>query len=174
MNEIIVRFFSDLITAHSSLAPVTIFFADYLGWLILGFYLLVLVWRPKGKVSEEFFLVLLATLTAWVAAEAIKHFYLSARPFVSLSDFTPLLRHGANDSFPSTHATVFFAFAFAVYGYRKLLGNLFIAAAALISLARIAAGLHWPSDVICGFILAGIIAMVWHQVFNRYLFSRPN
>lgn len=172
MNESIVRFFSDLAQSNISLGQLTSFSAIYLGWFLFVVYILILVWRPKEKWWREFFFVFICTLGAWVLSETIKYFYQSERPFLLLDNFTPLLQYGGKESFPSGHATTFFAFGFAVYHYRKLWGNIFILGAILISLARVASGLHWPSDILGDFILAGLTVLVMRVIFNYAKLSK--
>lgn len=53
-------------------------------------------------------------------------------------------------SFPSGHAAVSFALAFAIYWGDKKLGAIAFVIAAVISLARILVGVHYPSDVFAG------------------------
>jgi undecaprenyl-diphosphatase len=85
-----------------------------------------------------------------------------ARPFVE-QGFTPLIEHSPSASFPSGHATFFFALGTVLYLYNKKAGALFLLAAAILSAARVAAGLHWQSDIIAGAaigIVAGVL-VVW-------------
>jgi undecaprenyl-diphosphatase len=166
MNQSIVLILSQFIHLNVSLSQLTSFLAVYLGWILFVIYILILVWRPKEKWWREFLFVFICTLGAWVLSEVIKYFYVSDRPFLLLDNFTPLLQYGGKESFPSGHATTFFAFGFAVYHYRKLWGNVFIIGAVLISLARIASGLHWPSDILGGFVLAGLTVLVMRVIFN--------
>ena len=163
-NELIVRTLTEL-TANWS--GVVMFLANYLGWFLFVSYLLILIWHPKRTLREEIIFVLTAVLAAWVLSAVIKYFYVSPRPFLQLDNYAPLWRFGSTDSFPSSHATTFFAFGLAVHAYRPTLGNLYLVGAVLISVARIAAGLHWPSDVIGGFVLAGITVFVTQIIFNN-------
>jgi len=76
------------------------------------------------------------------------HLWYHPRPFVDHPAETVLLvRHGADNAFPSDHATVAFAIAFAVLVFHRRLGLVFLAAAALIGLDRIFVGVHYPVDV---------------------------
>ena|SRR3989344_540313 len=166
MNETIVRMFSEAINLDISLSQATSFAAIYLGWILFVIYILILIWRPKEHWLREFAFVFICVLGAWVLSEVIKYFYVSDRPFLALDNFVSLLQSGGKESFPSGHAATFFAFGFAVYHYRKLEGNLFLLGVVLISLARIAAGLHWPSDIIGGFVLAGLVVLITRTIFN--------
>src|SRR3989344_3549662 len=76
------------------------------------------------------------------------------------------------DSFPSAHAAAFFALAFAVRLYRQVVGNFLIFVALAVSAARVAALLHWPSDLLGGFLLARLVAFVLRSLVN-YLRLRP-
>src|SRR3989344_1540233 len=110
MNEIIFRFFNNLAGQSALGDRVIIFFAEYLGWLILIILVALVVWswRRVFNIASVSF-VLASTLTAWLIAQIIKYFYFSPRPFLALTDIYQLIRHGANDSFPSGHAALFMA-----------------------------------------------------------------
>jgi len=73
------------------------------------------------------------------------------RPFVAYPHAVHLLiAHAADASFPSDHVAVTAAVAFALMGRSRLLQGVLWAAVALIALARVFVGVHWPSDVIGG------------------------
>jgi membrane-associated phospholipid phosphatase len=85
-----------------------------------------------------------------------------ARPFVSDGDTVRLVAHTADNSFPSEHAAG--AAALAVVGmlawprWRAA----FLAAAFAVGIARVAAGLHYPNDVIIGWTLGAVSAyLAW-------------
>jgi undecaprenyl-diphosphatase len=63
-------------------------------------------------------------------------------------------------SFPSDHAAVAFAIAFAVLAFSRRAGSVFLAAATLISLSRFALGLHYPSDVLAGALIGWAAALL--------------
>lgn len=59
-----------------------------------------------------------------------------------------LVHHGADNSFPSDHASVAFAVAFAVLVFHRRLGILLVAVAIGVGLDRILVGVHYPVDVL--------------------------
>jgi undecaprenyl-diphosphatase len=73
------------------------------------------------------------------------------RPFVLYPHLVHLLVQPAPDaSFPSDHAAVAAAAAFALRGQNRLLQAVFWVLTALILLARVFVGVHWPTDVLGG------------------------
>ena len=93
--------------------------------------------------------------------EVIRFFYDSSRPFITLV-FKPLIDLEISNSFPSGHASVFFALATAVFLFNKKWGYCFFVGAILIGLARIFVGVHWPLDI-AGGLAVGILSvlLVW-------------
>lgn len=109
-----------------------------------------------------------AGLVAWLlASNIIGRAINRPRPFES-SGVHEILFHRPTYSFPSDHAAFLFALSFSFWlsGYKKLATVVFIASL-LIGAARIAVGVHFPSDIISGAILGIFIARLIH------LFDRP-
>jgi undecaprenyl-diphosphatase len=110
--------------------------------------------------AAAFFSVLLALGFATVLGSI----HYEARPFVSDLSTKLLISHGADNAFPSDHATVAFAIGGAIVWWRHLIGAVCLGIAVLIALARIYVGVHWPSDVIvaaaAGLLAGAILARV--------------
>lgn len=107
--------------------------------------------RVKTKNIRLFFHAFLGALIArFVITEIIRFFWLRPRPFEILDDLNLLMNHASGGSFPSGHASLAFAVATAVYYYYPKTSILFFIAAANVGLARIALGLHWPTDILGG------------------------
>lgn len=53
-------------------------------------------------------------------------------------------------SFPSDHASVAFAIAFAVFLFDRVVGLIFLGAAFIIGAGRVFIGAHYPADVLAG------------------------
>lgn len=95
--------------------------------------------------------VLVAITAAWLLARLRQHFIPMGRPF-TMGLGTQWLPHAASHGFPSTHATVAFAFATAVAltARRMRWALLAFGAAALMAWSPVYLGLHFSSDVLAG------------------------
>lgn len=114
---------------------------------------------------------------AWLASFLMKASFAIARPFIEFSDIIPLFLYGGNDSFPSGHATLFAALAVAIYLHHRKVGAVFIFFAFCIALARVISGVHFPIDIIVGWILGGGISYLVYRYMHHYhshLFSLPH
>ena len=94
---------------------------------------------------------LAAAAIAMTTNQVISHLWERPRPFAAHATLTHLLSApSADPSFPSDHAAVAMAIAFAVLAFSRRTGVAFLVVATLIGLSRIAVGLHYPSDVLAG------------------------
>lgn len=119
------------------------------------------------KRRKIFWTALLSIILArGILTEIIRYFFPRSRPFKGLVEIHFLTRGNLvfqnNDlepSFPSGHAAMLFALAFSVYLYDKKMGAILILAAAILSFARIYVGVHYPSDILGGIVVA--VISVW-------------
>jgi undecaprenyl-diphosphatase len=84
-----------------------------------------------------------------------------ARPFVADSHGVHLISgHAADAGFPSDHATAAFAIATAIVLRKRGWGIFALLAATVLSVGRVALGVHFPSDVLAGAALGAAAALV--------------
>lgn len=160
MDFSLLQFINNLSGKFWLLDWLGIFLADYLGYLLV-FIFLILLLKEKNWRQRIYFASLASLsviLSRGIITEAIRFFYYRPRPFAALG-IEPLINHGTGGSFPSGHAAAFFALALAVFYLNKKCGLRFLGAAALIGLGRIFAGVHWPSDILAGAII-GLISVI--------------
>ena len=122
-------------------------------------------WPGPGKDrAERERLVIYAVSAALIGlalSQVIGHLWFRDRPYVSHPS-TMLLTPSGDPSFPSDHAVGAFGLAMPFVFARKRLGWLLLALALLVSLARVAAGTHYPSDVLGGAMVGTVAAgIVW-------------
>ncbi len=138
---------------------------EYLLWLCLFLFLIVSFKKYWRMVLEAF---IAAIFTKFVLAEIIRWLWFRPRPFVTLN-FIPLINQSANEaSFPSGHASFYFALSTIVYFYNKKAGMLFYVASFLIAVARIFVGVHWPSDILAGAVLGVLMGWLTNRLFKNY------
>lgn len=146
-----------------------IFLAEYLPWWAGAGVLLFYVFGHDKK--RELLMIVQAFVSAVVArfvfTEIIRYFYNRPRPFEVLDNVYQLVQHSPGGSFPSGHAAFFFALAMGVFFYRKRWGILFYAAALAISFSRVAAGIHWTSDILGGAVVGILSAILINFLFKK-------
>lgn len=170
MNQTIFYFFYDLTRQSEFFDKLVIFTAEIFPYIVILLAFLFLLYHHEVFSSaeplknflrkwKEFFLVFFSGLAAWVLAYVLKFLFHAARPFDSLPQIYSLIPE-TGYAFPSGHATFFMALAFAVFFSHRQAGSVFIFFAFLIGLARIAAGVHFPADILGGFALGFLIAFL--------------
>ncbi len=169
-DNISFRFIYGLAHQNRFLDGLIIFFASYLGYILLALAIFLLLakikdWRRRLHVLSIFFLS--AILSRGLITEIIRFFYHRLRPFLALN-FAPLIRDFSG-SFPSGHMTFFFVLALVVFLINRKWGWFFVGSVILMGLARIAVGVHWPSDI-----LGGILIAIFSYFLVKRIFSFNN
>ncbi|MEK7088548.1 MAG: phosphatase PAP2 family protein [Patescibacteria group bacterium] len=155
MNDTIFYFFYNL--AHQSVFfdKLVVFFADTFPYIVILFAVIYLFFYKKDW--KDFFIIFISSGFAWLLSYIFKFLFHTGRPF----DIFPKVISLFNESgyaFPSGHATFFMALAVALFFLDKKVGYIFIFFAFLIGIARIIAGIHFPIDILGGFIIGFVIA----------------
>ncbi len=117
-------------------------------------------WKRVRFLIREGIRILVSVGIAWGVSWILKHSIHAARPFLRFpNEVEPLFHHGGYDSFPSGHATLFMALGVMIYLHHRKLGFFFIVLAFLISIARVASGVHYPLDILAGWIIGGGVSL---------------
>ena len=152
-----------------------IFFAEYLSYILVLFLLYFLFWPKKDRIKNRA-MVLVSLAAAIIARFVVKtiiiFFYERPRPYVNLSLAHKLISVSSSEnfqSFPSGHAMFFFALSTVIYCFNKKLGIFFLICSTIISIARIFAGIHWPSDILGGAVLGIMVGVIisWLYIKNK-------
>ncbi|MGI9148858.1 MAG: phosphatase PAP2 family protein [Chloroflexota bacterium] len=107
--------------------------------------------------------MLVAVGLVYVGSEALGRVWRRDRPFARLAEIEALVPHSAERSFPSRH--VGSGLAMAAIGRRAhpFLGRAMSGVACGLGLSRVAAGLHYPSDVLAGALLGSLIGRLLRE-----------
>lgn len=169
MDKAIFHFFNGLLGHNYILDTLFKFIAIYLIYSIPLFLLIYWFFGSKRIALQA----TLAGVLAWQGfANIIGHFYFRERPFVALPT-KEFFFHRPTYSFPSDHATFLFALAFSFWlaGEKKISYWLF-GIGVMISVCRIVAGFHYPTDILAGWVLGLFVAwLIWlmRRPINKWI-----
>ncbi len=123
--------------------------ASNLIWLMFG--AVIGIAGPTGL-----YFVMTPILVAWGISFVISQVVKRVRPFEEFG-FKPLINLAVKTgSFPSEHSTIAFAMA-ALFVNDLLIGSLFLLAAVVVALSRVAVGVHYLSDVLVGSLIGFLV-----------------
>src|SRR3989338_3076388 len=187
LNETLFRALNNLAAHSPAWSTVIIFLATTFSIIVIIITLVFLFWhkdrlpasRLRGQEASrinawsifrrrfsEVALVSSSAGTAWGLTKNLQYIFHQPRPFLALENINLLFQHGGFDSFPSGHATFFAALATAVFLRHRRAGAFLWICALLIGLARVASGVHFPSDIIAGFVLGATLPFLWSRIFH--------
>jgi undecaprenyl-diphosphatase len=163
-------FLNNLAWQSRSFDAAVIFFASYFSYVLIVVFVALVYFSKYSKYEKLriFFIALSSTAIArFGITELIRFFYHRPRPFLTLH--VHQLIPETSWSFPSGHATFFFALATVVYLHNKKLGVWFFIATIFITTSRIAAGVHYPSDILGGAIIGIAVALAVFYTVRKFL-----
>ncbi len=154
MDRLLFETINGLSFRNNFLDFLAIFIGEYLGYILLASLLFFLLYK-----KEVFFQAIISgTISRFIFVFIIRALYYRERPFLQY-DITPLIEHAPTASFPSGHASFFFALSTAIFIKNKKIGSLFLILSFLISISRVFSGIHFPSDIIFGAIIGVLTAV---------------
>ena len=154
----------DWAASHGVAHTLTLFAAQRLVFLIPLVLIAAWWWPPAGQFDRRRVLlaVIVSAVLGGLVTLALGVVVDRARPFVALG-LTPLFPHGMDSSFPSDHTMLGVALAAPLVWRLWRVGLPLLLVALLVGFARVAAAVHWPSDIIGSALLAlalGALAVV--------------
>ena len=180
MNNTIFFYLNNLTHKSAIFDCFVIFCAQYLLYISIIFVLFYVIKKnsdnlfdirkPFNEIKIKFnnlVSIFAPVFIAWVFSSTLKDIFMRPRPFILFADkVKPLFLHGGMDSFPSGHATFFAALALSSYFVDKKLGYICSALAIIVGISRVIAGVHFPLDILVGYILGIIIVLIFRLIFK--------
>lgn len=177
MDSFIFFALNNLTSQNSFFDNLVVFIAEPFSNLILVFILLFLIFHhelnfKKDNLKEIFYkikeisLTVFVGLSAYISSVILKGMIGRLRPFDQYENVSRLFGE-TGYAFPSSHASVFMALGLSIYFLHKKVGLFLIFSAILIGTARIIAGVHYPVDILGGYVLGIVIALLFNYLFKK-------
>ena len=94
-----------------------------------------------------------------------------ARPFVT-DGFTNFLNHASDGGMPSHHMVFTAALAYCVIGFHRNIGSIILLMALISGVGRMAAGIHYPTDLIVGLAIGLAVPYLFGKLLTALKISR--
>ena len=139
---------------HYILTPFfTLITNEYFLYILLGIVLIYMFKKNEDtkRLAKE---TIIAFIICTILFVVLKLIFQRPRPFDAFNELIPLVDKPSDYSFPSGHT----ACAFMVYdGLPKKYSILVFILAILVAFSRLYVGVHYPTDILAGIILAYIV-----------------
>lgn len=147
-------------------------------YVVASAMLFILVHQHRRKLSaepvgapeliKEMVLITVSVVVAWAVASILKELVGGLRPYEFYETLKPLFIYGGGDSFPSGHATVFSSLALMITMLHRKAGMIFVVCAIAISLGRVISGIHYPIDILAGWIIGGVVSYTVYFLVKKH------
>lgn len=134
-------------------------------WIIVSI-VLYLFGNEKGKVVAKRMIVILLLTT--ILTQLIKYLIMRPRPYTEISNLI-LLDLGTDYSFSSGHTSTSTAMAYLLSKeYKRWI---FMLIPVVVAFSRLYIGVHYPSDILGGFLIGFLIAYMMEYFFDLKIFE---
>jgi len=140
--------------------------------IVIVWLFLIIKGGRRGRVAAILLIPVLA-MSDQMSSSLLKPLFGRIRPCHALDSVRLLVGCGGHLSFPSSHATNISAVAM-LFGYFYRKGTiLFISIAVLVGFSRIYVGVHYPGDVLFGFMVGSSLSMVLIFIYTKLAMNFP-
>lgn len=137
-------------------------FVSYTFVYIISIVLIAWILFYQNKKIFSFSILTATAFVTWVISELVKSLTAIARPVI----LNPIIIE-KGFSFPSQHSAIMMALAVSVFSLNKKFGIFLFVMAFFVGISRIILGVHFPVDVIVGWVLGGIIGFIFVKLFKN-------
>ncbi len=169
MSEHIFFRIQGFLGQHPLLDTFLVIISDPWGIILCSGLVVYLVRHYGKKGLYDALAVVVGVLLAYTIAKLLKIGIESPRPFEFYQNLQTLYTWGGGDSWPSGHATLYFAFVGALWAEYRAFALAYLVGGLVVGSARIMLGLHWPIDILSGFLLGGCIGWATYALYRRYV-----
>ena len=179
-DHLLFKSINSLAGRYIILDGLAIFFAEY---LIFGLVLFLLYFFYKHAIAssslegvrkssrndiiKQLLLPFTSVFLVLLINRLISLVRFRVRPFITHPEIYQLVEPLADKSFPSDHTAAAFALGMSLWFFNKKWGKWALFMAALIGLARIFCGVHYPMDVLVGMMIGCSLTVVVNYVFQK-------
>jgi membrane-associated phospholipid phosphatase len=160
MDSGLLNLLNDFAASHGWVGDIARFLAQdaiYILFAAVG----IVALKPGAVLGRRYALsAAVASLLALGIGQVLTRLWDRPRPFIGDPGTVPLIAHSVDSSFPSDHAIVAAAIATSLFMLNRRLGVAALCITALICIARVAVGVHYPLDVLAGAALGAGCALM--------------
>ncbi|MEU0938646.1 MULTISPECIES: phosphatase PAP2 family protein [unclassified Embleya] len=163
------------LTEHTSWAHGGMeFMGEYGMFAVLAVLALLAWWRARSRPDHTAAMAglvwaPLAALVAELANAPLREWVNRPRPFLSHDGLHVLVAGKTDPSFASDHALTTMALAVGILVVDRRIGILAVLASVFTGFSRLYVGVHYPTDVLAGFALGALVALVGSMFMGRVL-----
>lgn len=168
MNAWLFNFLYGFAHQNAFLDAAVNFCAEDLGYVVLLAMAFQILFGADTKAAfKKVFTALSSGFAAWLIAFGLKSSIVAPRPSLLLADIAPLFSE-ISPAFPSSHAAFFGGIAISLLFTKFPYRNMYAIAALIIGISRVMAGVHWPIDILNGFLIGFVSAWILSKIAKRY------
>ena len=131
---------------------------------VAALYWLRVTRREKVSIVWE---LVFGGILALILSTIASHLYYDTRPFVT-EHAVPIIAHAADNGFPSDHTLLTALIGFTILMHSRVVGSVLLSVALLVGVARVAARIHHPIDIVASFVIAALSVAIVQVVSRRW------
>lgn len=161
LDDIIFRFITEITLSNEINQAISFVLATLLIWFLVIWYAVVAIWHKRSRLKELLALGLGAAMV-YLFNTLVSMWWWRPRPFLSMA-IDPVINVGLTKSFPSDHTSLAFFLAYLLFKCKRNWWWSFIIAG-LVGFGRVAAGVHYPLDILAGSVVGVALGYLTIQV----------